>query len=102
MICVWDGNLRESVHIYLLLQSQWDALESFCRITKVIKHVLILLLQLPMEFQKELERNLEVKQNVRVLLVYIGRKLKLSLIHLSYMNHQRFIHQLLLQKQEAV
>ena len=48
MTCVWDGNL-ENFHMYLLLQSQWDALKSFCRITKVIKHVLILLLQLPME-----------------------------------------------------
>ena len=48
MICVWDEN-SENLHICLLLQSQWDASKSFCRITKVIKHVLILLLQLLME-----------------------------------------------------
>ena len=42
-----------------------------------------------MEFQNELERS-QVKQSVKALLIYIGQKLKLLLIHL---NHQRFMHQ---------
>ena len=66
-MCLRWKSQRICSHV-LLLQSQWDTSRSFCRITKVIKHILILLLQLPMECPNYLNA-MEVPDDVKAKLL---------------------------------